>query len=67
MCVLIVEGEDGKDSSDKSEVGQTAGTETARSRQDSLADSLEGLEERSRPPSEDGKLKLMFSYYILRA
>ncbi|XP_052230840.1 hydrocephalus-inducing protein-like isoform X4 [Dreissena polymorpha] len=51
-------GEDGeKTGSDKSEVGQTAGgTETVRSRAESIADSVDGMEEsQSKQPSDDGK------------
>ncbi|XP_052816168.1 hydrocephalus-inducing protein homolog isoform X2 [Mya arenaria] len=51
------DGEDGKDDSEKSEAGQAGGgTDTARSRPESLADSGEGGDtSRSRQPSEDGK------------
>lgn len=52
--------EDGKDnSSDKTGQGETAGTETVRSRAESLVDSKEGMEETgSKHESDDGKTLL---------
>jgi len=55
-CVLIFVIGDGEEGgSDKTEPGQTAGTDTARSRAESLVDSTEGMDDsKSKQESDDG-------------